>query len=154
MFNFIKKKKIADAVKAACVECITVFKESVDDVLYEIREHDGMTDSEIFEKLDQCVKSYNNATSDRIFSGLIEMPSLRIQFLRVSHLPSVAGLPDTYTMGSLAEKGFDAAAIFATCYYMMTGEPVKEKDYRLMAELNKYQLGLMDIIMATVASIE
>lgn len=152
MFNFIKKKKIATAVKSVCLECIPVFKENMDNLYAELKSRNDMTDDEILEKLDLCTLCYNNAASDRLFNGLIENPAYRMLFLQVNHLPSVAGLPDTYTTDSLAKLGFDAAAIFATCYFMMTGKPVTEKDYRLMTELNEYQTALTDIIVANVVA--
>lgn len=150
MFSRLLKKRIAAAIRGSCVKNLPELKETLKCLYDDLEQNRNMSNEDLVEKVDICIRHYKNTVADSIFNPLIESPSMRLSFLRANYIPQVTGLPEKYTTDCLADNGFDASAVFAICYFMMRNKPVKRRDYELMGALALYQkelvVGVMDAI--------
>lgn len=151
MFSRIKKKKISKAIRESCVKCFPDLMEYLQCLYDDLAAHENMAESDLRALADACIRNYMNRVADCLFVPLFNDPSKHLAFLHANLSPSVTGLPDEYTTEYIADNGFDASAVFAICYYMMTNKPVTHQDYPLMGALAIYQKELILTAMDNVA---
>lgn len=143
----LKKRTIENAVKKACVQAIPRFKENLRNIYVELEDDQDMSDEKLCEKMEIALRLYINESSDIVLKKLIENTFFNFSFFRFLSNPSAAGLPSEYTTERIADKGLDAMATFAACYFMLTSKPLKKRDYSRMYRLLQFQQYLINEVL-------